>query len=268
MKERTDNAASHWMLLRGDALSCARAFPSESFDLLYADPPFFTGRSHRVLEGGSFPDRRAGGMEGYLAWLEPRMVEMRRLLAPSGSLFVHLDWHASHAVKLLLDRIFGPRRFVNEIVWAYRTGGTSGRRLARKHDTIFFYSRSAEYKFHPLRERSDLRHDYGFANANVQRDERGPFRMTLMRDVWEIPALRGNMPERVAYPTQKPLALLRRIVRLASDPGDLIGDFFCGSGTTVAAALLERRKGVGADVEPGALRIATARLHAIEPRLL
>jgi DNA modification methylase len=191
-----------------------------------------------------------------------RLAEMHRLLKPTGSLFVHLDWHAVHYVKLALDQLFGPRLFINEIIWAYRTGGTARRHLARKHDTILFYARTPHYKFHPLRERSALAHRYGFANAGVRIDAQGPYRMTRMRDVWEIPALRGNMPERVAFPTQKPLALLERLVALVTEPGDTVGDLFCGSGTALVAALRGGRRALGADLSREALRLAAERLSA------
>jgi len=256
-----DAGSGPWLLVEGDALACAHAFPDGCFDLIYADPPFRTGRILRAPGGAAFSDQWQGGPEAYLAWMEPRLAAMRRLLAPTGSLFVHLDWHAAHAVKLMLDRLFGAHLFVNEIVWSYRTGGNGRRRLACKHDTIFFYAREAGYKFHPLRERSALTHAYGFANADVRTDARGPYRMALLRDVWEIPALRGNMAERVAFPTQKPLALLRRIVRLVTDPGDLVGDFFCGSGTTLVAAVCEGRRAIGADLSREALALAAGRLR-------
>jgi len=258
---RAGSAGRPWMLLEGDALTCARALPDGRFDLIYADPPFRTGRVHGAAGGARFSDRWPGGPDEYLGWLELRLAEMRRLLAPTGSLFVHLDWHAAHAAKLALDRLFGAQLFVNEIVWSYRTGGGGRRRLACKHDTIFFYAREKAYKFHALRERSALSHAYGFANAGVLLDAAGPYRMALLRDVWEIPALRGNMPERVAFPTQKPLALLRRIVRLVTDPGDLVGDFFCGSGTTLVAAVTEGRCAIGGDLSRAALALAAERLR-------
>lgn len=257
----TPQAGAPWLLLAGDALATARALRPGVFDLLYLDPPFFTGRRRAVAGGASFADDRCAGPEGYLDWLRPRLVAQRELLAPTGSLFVHLDWHAVHAVKLELDRIFGPRGFVNEIIWSYRTGGTSRRHLARKHDTILFYARTPAYKFHSLRERSRLAHAYGFANAGVLADEQGPYRLALMRDVWEIPALRGNMPERVAFPTQKPLALLARIVALVTDPGDLVGDLCCGSGTALVAAITAGRRAIGGDRSSGALRLAARRLE-------
>lgn len=252
-----------WLLLQGDALSTAGALRAGSFDLIYCDPPFFTGRHHRAqgASGAGFDDRWSGDLQGYLAWLMPRLEEMYQLLKPTGSLFLHLDWHAVHAAKVAMDQRFGARRFVNEVIWSYRTGGTSGRWLARKHDTLLFYSRGPGYKFNPQRERSDLRHKYGFANADVRVDERGPYRMTRLRDVWEIPALRGNSPERVAYPTQKPLALLERIIALTTDPGDLVGDFCCGSGTALVAALRMGRRAVGGDHNPEALDLTTQRLR-------
>jgi DNA modification methylase len=249
-----------WLLLEGDALWCARAVPDGSLDLIYADPPFGTGRRRDQAGGAGFADRAADDPDGYLDWLRPRLAEMRDRLAPTGSLFVHLDWRAVHAVKLELDRLFGRERFVNEIIWSYRTGGVARDRLARKHDTILFYARGPRHKFHALRERSALAHRYGFANAGVRVDADGPYRLTRLRDVWEIPALRGNQPERVPFPTQKPLALLRRIVALATDPGDRVADFFCGSGTTLVAAVESGRWALGADTSRAALRIAARRL--------
>jgi DNA modification methylase len=256
--------ARSWSLLQGDALSVCRALAAGRFDLIYADPPFFTGRAHRAAQGAGFDDAWAGDAEAYLEWLHPRLAAMRDLLAPTGSLLVHLDWHAVHAVKVQLDRLFGRERFVNEIIWSYRTGGLSTRRLARKHDTILFYARGPAYKFHTLRERSGLAHRYGFANAGVSIDARGPYRMTQLRDVWEIPALRGNQPERVAFPTQKPLALLRRVVALVTDAGDLVGDFFCGSGTTLVAAAEGGRRAVGGDISRAALHITQRRMEEID----
>jgi DNA modification methylase len=252
-----------WLLLQGDALRGSRCFREGAFDLIYADPPFFTGRVRRGNAAGDFDDRWGKDLDGYLAWLMPRLTRMHALLAPTGSLFVHLDWHAAHAVKVELDRIFGRDLFINEIIWSYRTGGTSGRWLARKHDTLLFYARSPAYKFHAVKEKSRLSHKYGFSNVEILTDERGPYRWALMRDVWELPALRGNMPERVDFPTQKPLALLRRIVSLVTDPGDLVGDFFCGSGTTLVAAVKENRRAVGMDISAEALGIASKRLDAV-----
>jgi len=259
------------LLLQGDALVVAHGLRPGSIDLIYADPPFFSGRTltdpgsarraGAVAANVGFDDRWPRGRDHYVGWLVERVAAMRAALRPTGTLFLHLDWHAVHEAKVALDRVFGPRHFINEIIWSYRTGGAGGRRLARKHDTILFYAKSSSYKFHPQRERSDLAHRYGFSNAGVQVDERGPYRLALLRDVWEIPALRGNSPERVAFPTQKPLALLRRILALATDPGDLVADLFCGSGTTLLAAASMDRGGIGGDIAPAALELTRRRLR-------
>ncbi len=252
-------------LLKGDCRHTAGSFRDGVFDLIYVDPPFCSGRRQRLLTGPGFDDRWPGDLEGYLAWLVPRAREMRRVLAPTGSIFFHLDWHAVHASKVALDEVFGRSLFINEIIWSYRTGGTSGRWLARKHDTLLFYARSKAYKFHPLRERSALAHRYGFANAAVQYDDDGPYRMTLMRDVWDIPALRGNSRERVSFPTQKPLALLERIIDLVTDPGDRVGDFLCGSGTALVAALRRGRRAYGGDLSDAALALTRTRIEQLRP---
>jgi DNA modification methylase len=257
-----------WLLLEGDALTCARGVRHASLDLVYADPPFFTGQARRRPSGAGFDDRWNGGLDAYLAWLRPRLAAMRDTLSPTGSLFVHLDARTVHAVKLELDRLFGRERFVNEIIWSYRTGGTGRRHLARKHDAILFYARGAGYQFHALKERVPLAHRYGFANAGVRVDAAGAYRMAGLRDVWEIPALRGNMPERVDFPTQKPLALLRRIVALTTRPGDRVADFFCGSGTTLVAAAEASRNAVGGDISRSALDLARRRLAALPGEIL
>ena len=227
--------------------SCA-GLQSESVHLVATDPPFKKDRDF----GDAFQDRwswernvrrewwdeiterrpalRAvieaarltadDSMGAYLCWLSIRLLEMHRLLRMDGSLYLHID-HTTHAyVKLLLDAIFGVDHFRNEIVWFYKTGGISKRWFGRKHDTILFYSKSETYTFHPQREKSYLTHKYGFSNIDIERDERGYFRRVAMRDVWDIPALRGNQAEVTGFPTQKPLALYERIIKASSNPGD------------------------------------------------
>ena len=262
---RREAALAPCLLLHGDALTSSTCLPPGAFDLIYADPPFFSGRRRQSRSALGFPDSWGNDLDRYQDWLLPRLARMRDLLAPTGSLLVHLDWHAVHSVKVALDRLFGRERFVNEIIWSYRTGGTSRRWLARKHDTLLFYARTREYKFHPLRERSYLAHRYGFGNVRIHRDERGLYRWARMRDVWQVPALRGNMPERVAFPTQKPLALLRRIVTMVTDPGDLVGDLMCGSGTTLVAARQLDRRAIGMDISREALALAARRLRDAQP---
>jgi len=250
------------LLLQGDALLTTQALRSKSFDLIYLDPPFFTGRKFRAGKN-QFQDVWQGKLEDYIGWLTARAEQMHHLLKPSGSIFLHLDWHAAHYAKVAMDEIFGRDNFINEIIWSYRTGGAGGRWLARKHDTILFYAKSPDYKFHSIKERSDLSHRYGFSNVNVLSDDKGHYRLALMRDVWEIPALRGNSPERVQFPTQKPVTLLERIIELVTDPGDLVGDFLCGSGTTLVAAAKSGRRIIGGDLSEQALLLTQSRLEAL-----
>ena len=211
-------------------------------------------------------DRWAGGLVGYLGFLRPRLEEMRRLLKPTGTLYVHLDWHAVHYVKTVLDGIFGYDHFLNEIIWSYRTGGRNTRWFARKHDTILVYAREkGRQKFHVIRE-GEYRTD------GLNYDERSkPYKNTkagrlyfhadgpAVTDVWEIPFLSTVSLERTGYPTQKPEALLERIITASSDADDVVADFFCGSGTTLAVAKRIGRRWVGCDVSPEAVRIARGR---------
>ena len=160
-------------LIEGDCLAVMRALPAESIDLIYVDPPFYSGREYPLPDArdaaptaaasegkraadraaAAFVDRWEGGLDDYLAWLAPRLQEMHRLLRPTGSLFVHLDWHAVHYVKCMLDGIFGYARFRNQIVWHYASGGRATTSFPRKHDLILWYSRSDAWTFQPDRGR-------------------------------------------------------------------------------------------------------------------
>jgi len=229
-------------------------------DLIYCDPPFFTGVKRRGRKGSPSYSDNWPSMESYIAWLRERVVAMRDALSDQACLVLHLDWHAVHYAKVMCDEVFGAHRFVNEIIWAFRTGGTSKRRLARKHDTLLVYSKSKDYAFFPQMEKRYLAHRYGFSNIQVEEDEGGHYRYALMRDVWEMPALRGNQPECSGYPTQKPLVLLERIIELFTEPGALVGDFFCGSGTSAVAALKLGRSAFASDASAEAINVARARL--------
>lgn len=147
-----------------------------------------------------------------------------------------------------MDVIFESGQFRNEIIWLYKTGGTSKRWFSRKHDVIFFYSKSDKYSFNYKKEKSYLSHKYGFSNVDIHEDEYGVYRLVGVRDVWDIPALRGNQPEQLGYPTQKPLELIKRIISASSNKGDLVFDPFCGCGTTLHAAEELKRKWVGIDI--------------------
>lgn len=187
----------------------------------------------------------AGSLLAYLAMMAARLLELRRVLKPTGSLYLHCDPAASHYLKLLLDAIFGAANFHNEIVWFYKTGGASSRHFARKHDLIFFYSKSEDYIFHALKEKSYMMHRYGFKKSEFLRDERGEYTWVYMKDVWDLPALGAADGQRLGYPTQKPEALLERILRASSDEGGIVLDPFCGSGTTLAVAQRMGRGWIG-----------------------
>ena len=262
-------AALHGGLFCGDNLELIQALPDACLDFIYLDPPYFTGRNRsRRGRGGAFADVWSGGLDEYLGFLEPRLVGCRRLLKKTASLCVHLDFHAGHYVKVRLDRHYGMENFLNEIIWSYRSGGTGRRWFPRKHDTLLVYARQAgRHTFHPLRQgdyrTEGLKTDQtGRPYKNTLRgrlyfDARGP----LVTDVWEIPFLSTVSDERTGYPTQKPVALLRRLIEAFTNPGDLVFDPFCGSGTALVAAEQSGRTWLGCDRAAEAVRIAHRRLE-------
>lgn len=255
-------------LFWGDNLHVMRQLPPESIDLIYIDPPFFSGRQYNVIFGDqnelrSFSDIWEGGMPGYLIWLNARLYEMKRLLKKSGGICVHMDWHAGHYVKVEMDRLFGHENFLNEVVWHYKTGGMSRRWLGRKHDVILVYTKTSDYKFNPRKEKSYLSHKYGFSNVQIREDEAGYYTEVGLRDVWDIPALRGNQPETIGYPTQKPEALVERLAEVFSDQGDVVADFFCGGGTTPAVAQRLGRRWIACDQSRVAMAITADRINRL-----
>jgi len=250
-------------LIHGDCLEVMRGLPGESFDVIYIDPPFFTGVERRLQQsqqrGPSYSDTWDEGSQEYLDWLEVRLAEMRRLLQPQGALFVHLDWHAVHYVKVMLDRLFGMSCFQNEFIWYYSGGGASKTRFARKHDTILYYTRSAtEWKFYADRMRTP--HKWTRGQKRADGSERDYEKGKLADDVWQHHALLPWASESLGYPTQKPEALLERLLLAVSDEGDVIGDFFCGSGTTAAVAQQLGRRWLTTDASRPAICLTAERL--------
>jgi len=236
-------------LFWGDNLHVMRQLPSESIDLIYIDPPFFSGRNYNVIFGDqnelrSFSDIWEGGMPGYLIWLNARLYEMKRLLKKTGSIYVHCDHHASHYIKMEMDKIFGVNNFRNEIVWYYEGGGGRAKdHFNRKHDTILFYSKGNNYKYNIDNVRvaykeTSMYSFYGTTHHNVGKHY-APDREKGKNpdDVWVMNILNPTAKERIGYPTQKPLEVVQRIIDVATDKGDVVADFFMGGGTTLAAAL-------------------------------
>ena len=280
---------------QGDNLSFLRALPAASIYLIATDPPFNKSRNFvNSANGIGFRDTwswegdverawidimradhpalwalieavrltHGDAQSAYLCWLTIRLLEMHRILRDDGSLYLHIDGTTHAAVKLALDAIFGADHCRNEIVWHYKTGGVATRWFSRKHDTILFYSKSADYIFNPQIEKSYLKHKYGFSNIQVERDAKGYYRRVAMRDVWDIPALRGNQQEATGFPTQKPLALYERVIRASSNPGDIVLDPFCGRGTTAVAADRLGRRWLAMDLWEGAYEMLCERLEA------
>ena len=207
--------------------------------------------------------RGGAGMLTYLVYMADRIDEMHRILKHSGSLYLHCDPTASHYLKMILDAIFGARNFKNEIVWAYRTGGASKKQFARKHDIILFYGKTPAHAFNPQDEKSYTKSksrkpgtvNYGGGEAEFYEDEDGVYNLVNMRDVWNIPYIGSTDKERLGYPTQKPLALLDRIVKASSNEGDVVLDPFCGCGTTIEAAMNLKRDFAGIDISMYALDV-------------
>jgi DNA modification methylase len=215
-------------------------------------------------------------MLAYLSMMAPRLIELRRVLKPTGSLYLHCDPTASHYLKLLLDAVFTPANFVNEIVWHYNTGGTTKDRFSRKHDIILFYAKNDNLRRHDFNtQREPFREDKTEHFTEV--DEHGRrYRVRTLggkdyiyyldegricHDVWEIDAVNAYAKERLGYPTQKPLALLERIIAASSNPGDMVLDPFCGCGTAVDVAQRLGRQWVGIDITHLAINLIKHRLR-------
>ena len=252
---------------------------SETIDLVYLDPPFFTQRKQELKDKTgkiySFDDSW-DSLTDYLSFIEARIIECRRLLKNSGSLFLHCDSTASHHLRLILDRVFGIERLQSEIIWSYKRWSNSKKGLLNAHQTIFFYSKTENFKFNTIYTdyspatnvdqilQDRVRNELG--KAAYRRDEKGNIIFTNekkgvpLSDVWEIPFLNPKAKERVGYPTQKPILLLERILEIASNKSDVILDPFCGSGSTIVAAHIMGRTAIGIDSNPAAIQITKERL--------
>jgi len=265
-------------LILGDNLEVLRTLPSECIDLIYIDPPFFSGRTYNMIWGDtnevrSFYDVWEGGIDSYLIWLNARLWEMKRVLKKTGSIYVHCDWHASHYIKCEMDKIFGYENFVSEIVWSYSWGVRTEKRWNRKHDVILTYSKTANYTFNA----NDVREEHRLVAASSKSRVQYKGSLThdtkwnkgfseegaLATDVWYIATLNAQSYERIGYPTQKPEALLERIIKASSNEGDVVADFFVGGGTTCAVAMKLNRRFIGCDSSRVAIAVTLDRLVKI-----
>ena len=287
-----------------DNLPVMRGMNSDCIDLIYLDPPFNSNRNYAapigsraagaafkdawtlsdvdVHEHGELADRNPAaysvidaarqahgkGMMSYLIMMALRLIEMRRILKPTGSVYLHCDPTAGHYLGMLMDAIFGAGKRRNDIVWCYsRPSAPRQRQLSRVHDYIFWYSKGDEWTFNadeirqPYAESSRAREGYAataskVAEGSVQLDEKGKFPESWIY----IPPLKGNAKEYVGYPTQKPLALLERIIKASSKPGDMVMDPFCGCATTLVAAHRLDREWAGIDLSPLAVKLVDQRI--------
>lgn len=252
-------------------------------DLIYIDPPFDSKADYKkkislrgktaTSDSSSFEEKQYGDIwtnDEYLQFMYERLILCRELLSDTGSIYLHCDWHKSHHLRMLLDEVFGPSQFLNEITWLYKTGGASKSNWARKHDTLLFYAKSeGAQTFNPQKERSYMMHKYGFKKSDfkIDPDTGLQYSMVYVRDVWDLPSVGSATSERTDYPTQKPVPLLERIIRGSSNPGDLVFDCFMGSGTTQAVAMKLGRRFIGADINLGAIQTTTKRLIGIQQEL-
>jgi DNA modification methylase len=316
-----------------DNLEVMRQMPSESIDLIYIDPPFFSNKVYETIWGdkedtASFDDRWEAGINHYVDWMAKRLEQMHRLLKTTGSIYVHLDDHAIHNVKVQMDKIFGESNFRNEIIWKRSSNCSSINGIFRRaHDSILFYSKSEQYHFEiqrmelsdaskgnyskkddngiyrlvPLMVSEKRNGETGKAWRGIDPNTRGKSGMhwvtkhsnleqydkdglivwskngipnlkyylkenkgVACNDVWDdIMPIQSNGKESVGYPTQKPEALLERILKASSKEGDVVADFFCGCGTLVAVAQKTNRKWIGVDCSPVASKIIRKRLSGI-----
>lgn len=268
------------MIINEDCLETMKRMDSDSIDMIYLDPPFFTQRNQKLCDSTGkeyfFSDSWKSRSE-YLAYIELRLREMRRILKTSGNIFLHCDTSASHYLKIIMDNVFGENNFRSEIIWSYKRWSNSQRGLIPNHQTILYYSKGEEYKFNTmfknyspttnidqiLQERARIH-----GKSAYKRDEHGETvcgkskRGVPLSDVWEIPFLNPKARERTGYPTQKPIELLERIISISTDEGDLILDPFCGSGTSLVSAKLLNRKYIGIDISKEAVKLSASRLSS------
>lgn len=279
-------------LLAGDAKTNLPSMRGK-IDLIYIDPPFDSKADYRtkitlpglnveqkptVLEQFAYSDTWNNGTVSYLKMLYPRLLLMKELLSEKGSIYAHLDWHAGHYVKILLDDIFGKNNFLNEIIWNYISGGVSNSSFAKKHDTIFVYKKSKDNIFNIQKER-DIKKIVNINPEKILTDEKGEFIWYIrpntnpkvphgvksyldkyVQDVWNIPIVNPQAKERLDYATQKPEALMERIIKASSNKNSIVADFFGGSGTTPSVAEKLGRRWIAADIGKPACMIMRKRL--------
>ncbi len=290
-KERGDFPGTKGTLMLGDALTSDWSPWFEKVQCVYLDPPYFTGErftlrmrigeegwrtGRRYIDLPAFNDFAGSSEEDYVAFLREAMHLARQLLTPSGSFFLHIDWRMVAQARLLCDDIFGAAQFRNEIIWSYQTGGRSLKYFSRKHDTILFYAKSKDHFFDITQVPSASKHSRSnHLKRHVDEDGRSYRSIksggktyiyyddepSYPDDVWtDLSQMQQKDPQRTGYGTQKPQALLDRIILCSTKPGDLFCDFMCGSGTSLVSAQLNGRPFIGMDQSRAAFSVSRKRL--------
>lgn len=273
-----DNKSTDNIIYHGDNIDVIRDLLDKGYrkkiDLIYIDPPFFTMENYnnkiQVLSNGekinieylAYKDTWKNGFKEYLEMLTVRLYLMHELLSDKGTIYVHIDFRSVHYIKIIMDYIFGQENFLNEIIWAYKSGGTSYKYFSRKHDNILVYTKSQNYIFNPQKEKSYNRgfKPYRFKGVKEYEDELGWYTLVNLKDVWNIDMVGRTSRERVGYDTQKPEALLERIILSSSNEDSIIADFFAGSGTTLKVAERLNRRYIGSDMGNSSILTVKKRL--------
>lgn len=297
LSEHREKMVNTNILYCGDCLDMLKQIPDECIDLIYVDPPFYSGKPYEYIWGNhaekrAFEDRWKGGINHYIGWMSERLEQCKRVLKKTGSMYLHCDWHAGHYLKVLMDKIFGEKNFRNEIVWHYESGGRATNFYPRKHDVIFFFSNDSNYYFNwesvgIARNKCQCCGQIlkKWNNLKKHIDKDGRVYRTIKSagkiykyyddepvpptDVWnDISHLQQKDPERLGYPTQKPEALLDRIIKASSNKNDIVLDPMVGGGTTVAVAQKLGRRWIGIDVSPTACKVTAKRLRSLGVHVL
>jgi len=268
-------------IISGNCIEKLKSFEAKQVDMVYFDPPFFTQKKHSLSNRDNSKtyefDDKYDSLEVYLLLIERALIESKRVLKDTGSVFLHCDKTASHHIRTVLDTVFGSANFQSEIVWSYKRWSNAKKGLLNSHQIIFFYSKTSDFKFNTVYTNysatTNLDQILQDRERNIngksvyKKDENGKIILgkekkgVPLSDVWEIPYLNPKAKERTGYPTQKPVLLLNQIINIATDEGDLVLDPFCGSGTTCVSAKSLKRNFIGIDISNEAVELANSRLE-------
>lgn len=269
-------------VMQGDCKDVIAAFPDNSVDLVYLDPPFLTQKRHKSTNRArsktfAFDDLWESHHE-YVEFIHQRVAQCHRVLKNTGSIYFHCDRNAIHIARAVLDDVFGANRFRSEIIWAYRRWSNSKNGLLASHQNILYYTKGERFTFNQmftdyspstnvdqiLQQRARDTHGKSIYRRNEDGTviSNGTKNGVPLGDVWDIPYLNPKANERVGYPTQKPILLLERIIEISTNTGDVVLDPFCGSGTSLVAAALSNRRFIGIDIASDACQLARSRLES------